>query len=219
MENSNRENSFDMADALSAKEVFSRWQAEQSQEIDDYILRQRKAELQSLVRQVIRNELSEPDRRLVQLHWYEGAAKEEIAHMTGMSRSAVYRRFEKINTILYEKLKYAIEYRYGTGSTQTAKVIIKQCTACPADFGTLSEIGKRLYRLRESQILTLEEVGKLTGIGEKRLGTIEKNGKDMTMLEVKKLAAFYKVSTDYIIFGKSRILRDPVTGMPQQVQC
>lgn len=213
------ENSFDMIDTLSAKEVFRRWQADETQEIDDYIIRQRKAELNELVRQVIKNELCEQDRLIVKLHWYEGVSKEEIARITGLSRSAVYRRFEKINNILYEKLKYAIEYRYGAQETKAAKVIIKQRIACSNGFTALSEIGKRLFRLRESQILTQKEVGKLTGIGEKRLNEIEKNGKDMTMLEVKKLAAFYKVSSDYIIFGKHRTLRDPVTGMPQQFNC
>lgn len=213
------ENSFDVSDILSAKEVFSRWQAENAQEIEDYVIRQRKAELNELVRQAINNELCRQDRLLVRLHWYKGLSKEEISEITGLSRSAVYRRFEKINNTIYEKLKYAIEYRYGRNCCQAAKVIIKQNTTCPSGFGALSEIGKRLFRLRESQILTQKEVGMLTGIGEKRLDEIEKDGKDATMLEVKKLASFYKVSSDYIIFGKQRTLRDPVTGMPQQFNC
>lgn len=213
------ENSFDVSDILSAKEVFSRWQAENAQEIEDYIIRQRKAELNELVRQAINNELCPQDRLLVKLHWYKGLPKEEISEITGLSRSAVYRRFEKINNIIYEKLKYAIEYRYGRSCNKAAKVIIKQNTTRPSGFGALSEIGKRLFRLRESQILTQKEVSTLTGIGEKRLDEIEKDGRDTTMLEIKKLASFYKVSSDYIIFGKQRTLRDPVTGMPQQFNC
>ena len=213
------ENSFDISDAVSAKEVFSRWQAENAQELEDYIMRQRKAELNELVRRVIDNELCQQDRLLVRLHWYKGLSNEEISEITGISRSAVYRRFEKINNIIYEKLKYAIGYRYGEGCAIAAKVIIKQNTGCPGGFGSLSEIGKRLFRLRESQILTQKEVGTLTGIGEKRLNEIEKDGRDTTMLEIKKLASFYKVSSDYIIFGKQRTLRDPVTGMPQQFYC
>ena len=213
------ENSFDLTDALSAKEVFSRWQAEDAREIEDYILRQRKAELNGLVRQAINNELCEQDRLLVKLHWYKGLSKEEISKITGISRSAVYRRFEKINNIIYERLKYAIEYRYGRDCAKTAKVIIKQNTSPSDGFGSLSEIGKRLCRLRESQILTKKEVGILTGIGEQRLSEIEKDGKDTTMIEIKKLASFYKVSSDYLIFGKQRTLRDPETGMPQQYNC
>ena len=135
------------------------------------------------------------------------------------SNLIICQSYEKINNIIYEKLKYAIGYRYGEGCAKAAKVIIKQNTGCPSNFGSLSEIGKRLFRLRESQILTQKEVGTLTGIGEKRLNEIEKDGRDTTMLEIKKLASFYKVSSDYIIFGKQRTLRDPVTGMPQQFYC
>ena len=32
---------------------------------------------------------------------------------------------EKINTIIYDKLKYAIEYRYGRGYSDASEIIIK----------------------------------------------------------------------------------------------
>ncbi|MGN1443558.1 MAG: helix-turn-helix domain-containing protein [Acutalibacteraceae bacterium] len=213
------ENSFDISDAYYAKQAFAAWQAKDAQELEDYIIRQRKAELNELVRQVIQNELCQQDRLLVDLHWYKGFSKEEIAKMTEMSRSAVYRRFEKINGIIYASLKYAIQYRYGTENEKSAKVLLKQSTVCPGDCFSLTEAGKRLFQLRESQFLTRREVGDKTGIGEKRLGEIEKNGRNATMLEIKKLASFYKVSSDYIIFGKQRTIRDPLTGMPENINC
>lgn len=213
------ENSFDISDAYQARQAFAVWQAKETQELEDYVIRQRKAELNELVRRVIRNELSQQDRLLVCLHWYKGFSKEEISKMTELSRSAVYRRFEKINNILYEKLKYAIEYRYGAENEKAAKVLLKQSTVCPGDCFSLSEAGKRLFQLRESQFLTRQEVGKRTGIGEKRLGEIEKNARDATMLEIKKLSSFYKVSTDYLIFGKQRTIRDPLTGLPEKINC
>ena len=213
------ENSFDISDAYYAKQAFAAWQAKDAQELEDYIIRQRKAELNELVRRVIHNELCQQDRLLVRLHWYKGFSKEEIAKMTDMSRSAVYRRFDKINNTLYDSLKYAIEYRYGTESEKTAKVLLKQSTVCPGDGFSSAETGKCLFQLRESQFLSRKEVGEKTGIGEKRLGEIEKNGKDATMLEIKKLASFYKVSSDYIIFGKQRTIRDPLTGKPKKIDC
>ena len=213
------ENSFDISDAYYAKEAFARWQAKETQELEDYIIRQRKAELNELVRRVIQSELCQQDRLLVKLHWYKGFSKEEIAKMTDMSRSAVYRRFEKINNTLYEKLKYAIGYRYGAQNEKAAKVLLKQSTVCPGDCFSLSETGKRLFQLRESQFLTRREVGERTGIGEKRLGEIEKNGREATMLEIKKLCSFYKVSSDYLIFGKQRTVRDPMTGLPVTINC
>lgn len=47
-----------------------------------------------------------------------------------------------------------------------------------------------------------------------RLSLIEKSGKEITMIELKKLASFFRVSSDYIVFGKNRVLRDEKTGKP-----
>ena len=47
--------SFEMSDYLMARDVFISWQAKQSEELDSWLMRQRKEELHSLVRRVIRN--------------------------------------------------------------------------------------------------------------------------------------------------------------------
>ncbi len=81
------------------------WQAEENGDVDEYILRERRRELHRLVKKVIKNELDEKDRLIVSLHWYKGYSKEEIAEIVGANRSTIFRRFEKINEIIYEKLK------------------------------------------------------------------------------------------------------------------
>ena len=87
-------------ESISAKEAFDVWQAQQNIDIDDYILRRRRRELNELVRKVIKNELCEKDRLLVALHWYKGKSKDEIADIMGIDRSTVFRRFDKINDII-----------------------------------------------------------------------------------------------------------------------
>ena len=70
------QNSFTQIESISAKEAFAVWQAQQNIDIDDYILRRRRRELNELVRKVIKNELCEKDRLLVALHWYKGKSKD-----------------------------------------------------------------------------------------------------------------------------------------------
>ena len=212
------ENSFTQLDRLKAQEAFLLWQAEENCDIDEYILRERKQELHRLVKKVIKNELDERDRLLVSLHWYKGKSKEEIASIIGINRSTVFRRFEKINEIIYEKLKYALEYRYGDDFSQKAMLLVKKDISSKyGGMHGLESIGERLNRLRKEQYLSKDEVAKFTGIEAGRLTDIEKSGKEITMTELKKLAAFFKVSSDYIIFGKDRILRDRTTGKPTLV--
>lgn len=211
------QNSFTQIDNITAREAFAVWQAQQSIDIDDYILRKRRSELHELVKKVIKNELCEKDRLLVSLHWYKGKSKEEIAKIIGVDRSTVFRRFDKINDIIYEKLKYAIEYRYGDDFSAKAMMLIKKDVSSLGTLRELESIGNRILRLRREQYLSRKDVSECTGIGEERLALIEKSGKEITMVELKKLSAFFKVSSDYIVFGKDRILRDGDTGKPKTV--
>lgn len=211
------QNSFTQIESISAKEAFAVWQAQQNIDIDDYILRRRRRELNELVRKVIKNELCEKDRLIVALHWYKGKSKDEIADIIGVDRSTVFRRFDKINDIIYEKLKYAIEYRYGDDFSEKAMMLIKKDVSATGSLRELESIGNRLLRLRREQYLSRRDVSEHTGIGQERLSLIEKSGKELTMAELKKLSSFFRVSSDYIVFGKSRILRDEKTGRPVSV--
>ena len=88
-----------------ARDVFIRWQAKESEELDDWLIRQRKEELCALVRRVIKNEFSQEEKLLIDLKWYKGKSAEEISRKTGISRAGVYRKLDKINEVLYEKGK------------------------------------------------------------------------------------------------------------------
>lgn len=208
------QNSFSEYDYALAAQAMGNWQAGNAQEIDEYILRKRKEELNRLVKKVIRNELDDKDRLIVHLYWYKNNTKDEIAEKLGVDRSTVFRRFEKINETIYDKLKYAIEYRFGNEFAQSAMLLIKSDVSAKRENGALESIGQRLKRLRLEQYIELSEVSRLTGIAQSRLLLIEKSGKEITMQELKKLATFFRVSSDYIIFGEKRVLRDRETGKP-----
>ena len=195
--------SFKSEDYLTAKEDFIRWQGKQHEEIDEYILRKRKAELRCLVRRVISQELTKEQRLLVRLHWYDGCNITEIAQMLGVSKSTVSRRLESINNIVYDKLKYAMEYRYGTDFCKKARLIIKNADALmfhenPAD------ISGRIVKLRKQQCLTLPHVAQMTGIRNERMEKLEKDARDLTAEEIKKLCIFYRIPSDRIIFGTEK---------------
>lgn len=210
--------SFDITDYSTAKQVYSVWQAEQSQELDDWLIRQRKAELDALVRKVIKNELSKDDKRLVELRWYKGLNCRTIAEKLNMGRSTVYRRLEKINDILFDKLKYALEYRFGGKNEKTFLLVENDVTETVKEENMLS-VGQRICALRNGQKLPFYAVCCKTGIAPERMTDIESYAEDFSVQELKKLSEFYKVSTDYILFGKTRVLRDPLTGMPINCNC
>lgn len=80
----------------------------------------KKAEFSKLLRRAIHNELSEVDAEILNMYFFKGFTTREIAEVYGITHSSVSRRINKSLDTLYEKLKYAAEYRFGI-------VIEKRC--------------------------------------------------------------------------------------------
>ncbi len=210
--------SFDIIEYCTAKQVYSAWQAEQAQELDEYLLRQRKAELNALVKKVVDTELNEMSKQLIDMRWNKGYSLEKIAKSVGLDTSTVYRRLEKITEELYEKLKYALEYRFGKNQCKSAVVVKTQIKSGFAN-RSLSDCGARLRTIRKENLLPLADVSSCTGISEKRLEKIESGETQIKTSELISLAQFYKVTSDFLLFGKQRVLRDPFTGLPMTCKC
>ena len=196
------QNSFSKADIESAHLAFSMWQSTQHETVDEYVMRKRKIELNCLVNEVIENELSEDEQTIVRLYWYEGKTTTQIGDIMGLSHSSISRKLSKINDIIYDKLKYAIQYRYGKDYSQAVKVIIKNKDGLNLFHGKADSPALRIKDLRMRQGLTLTDVAQMTGISEAKLEAIEKGEKEFLVADVMRIATAFKVSCDYIIFGK-----------------
>ncbi len=183
---------------IGEKEMFAQWQSEVHSNRNNLLFEKRKAELNRLVRRVINEELDEFDRKIVELHWYKGFSKSETAEKMGVDRSTVHRHFTSINETVYEKLKYAVELIYG-GNKKPEKLLSDNEAFC--SHINSDEISARLTALREEKYMTVGELSKETGISADRIVSTEKRGGLLTMAELKKLTDYYKVSSNYIIFG------------------
>ncbi len=196
-------NSFEKEEYYLAREAFAAWQSKAHESIDEYIMRQRKHELNELVNKVIEKELSVTDRLIVELHWFRGYSKSEVARKLGIDPSTVTRRLEKINDTIYDKLKYVIEYRYGSSFSKKAGIIIKNKNAL-FSYTEPTVLSERVRQLRLRQCLELRDVSEMTGIPEKALKEIEEKGREMSATEIRKLSVLYGTTADYIIFGKAK---------------
>lgn len=194
--------SFDEVDYVTARQQYDSWMSKQSESLDEFILRKRKIELISLVKKVIEAELNEKDKEIVRLHWYESKSVTQTAQALGIDKSTVSRRIEKINDIIYDKLKYAIEYRYGNDYSQSAKVIVKSKDAL-CSFVKSDSPADRIRQMRISQALTHKDICDMTGISEKTIEKIECGKAEATATQIAKIAVAFKVSVDYILFGSN----------------
>lgn len=194
-------NNFSDAYRSDEQQAFAAWQSKNHELENEYTLRKRKAELYSLVRKVIKNELEPSQQEIVRLHWYEGKSLNEISDILGIDRSTVFRKEKKINEIIYDKLKYAIEYRFGKDYTYSPLTATKtdHLACCPVEGKSIS---LRLRDLRVRQGITEKEIFRETGIKGSRLDVLEEAGEEMTVSELKKLTLLYGTTSDYVIFGR-----------------
>ncbi len=197
-------NAFYKSDYEDAQLAFSLWQGKQHETVDEYMMRKRKIELNCLVREVIENELGDTDQLIVRLHWYENKTINQVAEVIGIDRSNISRRLDKINNTIYDKLKYALQYRYGKDYSASVRIIIKNKDALHIIPDSESTIPSRIKNLRLTQSLSLKDTSDMTGISEKHLCDIEKGAVQATAEDVRLIATAFKTSGDYIIFGKRK---------------
>lgn len=199
------DNSFTFQDYITARESYEQWERSKAETADEYALRRRQIELYALVNEVISNELNEKDRELVRLHWYDNISATDIAEMLGVEKSTVYRRLDRITDTIYDKLKYAIQYRYGSDYSKNVKPIIKT-QGCNLFAARPDNTGERIRNLRMCQCLSIEDVSKMTEIDSHRLSEIEAQMKPATTDELKKLCILFGKSCDYMVFGNESYL-------------
>ena len=195
-------NSFSKADIESAHLAFSMWQGTQQETVDEYVMRKRKIELNCLVNEVIENELTQDEQTIVQLYWYESKTLCEIGAIMGVSHTSISRKLSKINDIIYDKLKYAIQYRYGKDYSRAVKVIIKNKDGLYLFHGKADSPALRIKNLRLGQGLTLTDTAEMTGISASKLEGIEKGEREILISDVMRIATAFRISCDYIILGK-----------------
>lgn len=196
----NENTSFDEVDYETARQQYNSWMSKQSESLDEFILRKRKIELISLVKKVIENELSEKDQEIVKLHWYENQTVTQTAATLGVDKSTISRRLDKINEVIYDKLKYAIEYRFGKDYASGAHVIVKSKDAM-CSFVKSDSVAGRIKKLRIIHGLTSKDLSEMTGIAESTIEKIEYGKNEATINQIAKFATALDVSADYIIFG------------------
>ena len=205
-------NSFEALDYLHALSILGRERPADRRTLEEVLLQKRKEELTVLVRRVIRNELSSPDRALVYRHWYKGESAAEIADALGVDRSTVFRRLTKIERILYDKLKYAMEYRFGECFSAEGSPPLRKALPDLLSCDRASGPGPRIRRLRLSRRASVEQISALTGIPDERLCAIETDGRDLTLFELRALCRCFDVGADTVIFSEGDLRTAEVPG-------
>ena len=171
----------------------------------EYAWRKREVDMALLLEKAIRNELTDSERSAVILHWYEGYTVTEISHKRGVTPAAVRATLDRALEKLEKVLGYAVCYQQNIMNESIIPLVVGRARVIAAARNSSGRnVGERILKLRQSQNLTADAVGKATGINPLRLVKIEK-GFDPEISELVVLSSFFGVSADYILKGEKNV--------------
>lgn len=182
------------------KQTYQNWQAKRLAQFDEMNLAERKTKLRKLVKTVINNELNDFQKHIVDLHWYNDVSKEEVARQLNLDISTVYRHLERINNLIYEKLKYAIEYNLDMDESEYLKLFNKGKDLCQEPI-KCEDLPQRIKALRKANFLDFVALSKVSNISTARLRRLENKLEIFTLDDVQKFCEIFDVSADFLIFG------------------
>lgn len=168
----------------------------------EYAWRKRDVDMALLLEKAIRNELTEAERSAVELYWFDGKSKTEIANKRGVTPAAVKITIDRAEEKLKKVLGYAVCYQQNTMNESVIPIAVGRAMAVAAarKLNGVS-VGERISLLRQSQNLPHDVLGTATGINSSRIKKIE-NGAEPDNSELVLLSEFFGVTTDYILKGE-----------------
>lgn len=169
----------------------------------EYAWRKREVDMADLLELAIKNELTDTEREVVRLYWYDSETVSSIANKRGINPSAVGRTLSRAKEKLENVLKYAVLYQNDMNNEAVIPVVLGRARViATAKSAVYRTAGERISGLRQAQNLTRDTLASALGISTRRLENIENNatpGAD----EILSLSVFFGVSTDYILKGES----------------
>lgn len=169
----------------------------------EYAWRKREVDMANLLELAIENELTQTEREVVKLYWYDSETVTSIANKKGINPSAVGRTLSRAKEKLENVLKYAVLYQNDMNNEEVIPVILGRARVIAAAKRTVYRTpGERILGLRQAQNLARESLASALGISSKRLENIE-NNVTPDADELLSLSVFFDVTTDYILKGES----------------
>lgn len=187
------------------KSSYSDWELSQNESPIEFIQRKRKVDLVYLLNDVIDNELSDLEKQIVNLYYFNSKTATQIASVISLNKSTVTRKLNSINKKIYDFLKYAVMYKYDLETEDVIPLALREtATLSAVKSSSPNYIGGRIFKLRTLADIDFYTLSNCTGIDEDRLKTLEKSNSEIKTCEAVIIASFFNVSIDYLLTGKTK---------------
>lgn len=169
---------------------------------------------------IIQEELTPPQRQVLERYWFDGEKLAQIARELGQNRSSVSRTLRRAQKNIYGSLKYAVlalrgeaqeqaqaqeqeqEQEFSLAVSQAAQVLAAR--GQPAD-----TMGERIRKLRAQRALTKKQLAAALCVDEAAVSRWERDVELPDTSALMHLAQLFGVRADDILFGAGESAGSP----------
>ncbi len=166
---------------------------------------------------IIQEELTPPQRQVLERYWFDGEKLAQIARELGQNRSSVSRTLRRAQKNIYGSLKYAVLALRGEAQEQEFSLAVSQAAQVLAARGQPADtMGERIRKLRAQRALTKKQLAAALCVDEAAVSRWERDVELPDTSALMHLAQLFGVRADDILFGAGEPVRSPARpGSPQ----
>ena len=159
---------------------------------------------------IIQEELTPPQRQVLERYWFEGEKLAQIARELGQNRSSVSRTLRRAQKNIYGSLKYAVLALRGEAQEQEFSLAVSQAAKVLAARGQPADtMGERIRKLRAQRALTKKQLAAALCVDEAAVSRWERDVELPDTSALMHLAQLFGVRADDILFGAGESAGSP----------
>lgn len=159
---------------------------------------------------IIQEELTPPQRQVLERYWFDGEKLAQIARELGQNRSSVSRTLRRAQKNIYGSLKYAVLALRGEAQEQEFSLAVSQAAKVLAARGQPADtMGERIRKLRAQRALTKKQLAAALCVDEAVVSRWERDVELPDTSALMHLAQLFGVRSDDILFGAGESAGSP----------
>lgn len=159
---------------------------------------------------IIQEELTPPQRQVLERYWFDGEKLAQIARELGQNRSSVSRTLRRAQKNIYGSLKYAVLALRGEAQEQEFSLAVSQAAKVLAARGQPADtMGERIRKLRAQRALTKKQLAAALCVDEAAVSRWERDVELPDTFALMHLAQLFGVRSDDILFGAGESAGSP----------
>lgn len=203
--NTDRDISMSCDEAAMASLAYRQWERSQAESMAEYVHRRRTVDLSMLLEDAIQNELTEREREIVTMHYFDCLTVSQIAQRLSVGKSIVSRTLVRAEEKIRRVLRYAVQYQYNLKNVSFLPLAVREAmvSAC-ARHRTAGSFAERLLQARQCENISQDKLSACVQIVPERLARLESGEALPDADEILRLALFFDMTTDQLLKGESK---------------